>query len=200
MLFPYYVVQFTFLVVFHLKDSCPSIDENHPIKASLLPFEISRSKRSLEVSEGIRLKHRRLFRRSVTYHPLVKTLSPDSSFDWNSFMQLTRKTLDDDKNTTKKETRKLKNYKIVPITMDLIHKLGVLVLPSRRLCFGGEIIKGIILPSNTSLQIQIIKRFLIWFSPCLEDKGNALKLNEQCLHQRQNRFLKMYLHSHGIRF
>ena len=185
---------------FHLQNSCPSIDEHHPIKASLLPFEVSRYKRSLGVLDGIRLKNRRMFRRSVTYHPLVKTISPDRSFDWKSFVELTRERLDDDTNITEKETRKHKNYKIVPITMDLIHKLGVLVLPSRRLCFGGELLKGIILPSNTSLQIQIIKRFLMWYSPCLEDEGNALKLNKQCLQQRQHRFLKMYLHSMGVHF
>ena len=124
-----------YIVIFYLKDSCPSIDNSPPIEASLLPFEVSKSKRSSGASEKAPPKIRRMFRRSVKYHPVVKTISPDRSFDWKGFVESMREKLDDNANTTKTETPKHTNYKIVPLTIDLIDKLGVLVLPSRRLCF-----------------------------------------------------------------
>ena len=139
-----------------------------------------------------------MFRRSVVYHPLIKMISPDRHFDWESIIY--HKGGDytqDDNSATKKNALEEKSYTIVPITMDMISKLGFRVLPDRRLCFGGRTLKGIYLPKNMALQISIIKRFLIWYLPCVEVQGTFYKLNNGCFVRKENDFLKMYLKSLG---
>ena len=82
--------------------------------------------------------------------------------------------------TVKKNSPEEKANGIVPIAMNLISKLGIRVLPDRRLCFAGRTLKGIILPKNKALQIAIILRFLVWYSHCIEVKGEFHMINKAC--------------------
>ena len=94
------------------------------------------------------------------------------------------------------ETEK-KIYRIIPLSMKLMTKLGVKILPNRRLCFGGRPIQGIFLPRNHSFQVELVKRFLVWYSPCVELSNNRYKINKYCMKRREYNFLKMYLQSVG---
>ena len=138
-----------------------------------------------------------MFRRSVTYHPLIKTISPDRHFDWKDVMSYQKDVAPDDNSTTKKSDPEEPPYRVLPITMGMISKLGFRVLPDRRLCFAGRTLKGIYLPKNVAVQIAIIKRFLVWYLPCIDARGKFYKLNNDCFARRENNFLKMYLKSLG---
>ena len=167
------------------------MNENILSGASFLPFQVSKSKRSIEY----RLKR---YQPSRPHHQMLRTLLPDPHFDWIGFINPGEMKIEN-KSSVKTEAlpRDNRTYRIVPISLHLIKALGIHVLAERRLCFGGEPLKGIFLPSEKPLQIELIKRFIIWYSPCLEDDQNTLKLNKICLQERQIRFLKMYLHSWG---
>ena len=167
------------------------MNENILSGASLLPFQVSKSKRSVEY----RLKR---YQRSRLHHQMLRTLLPDPHFDWMGFTNPEEMKIEN-RSSVKTEASRTdnKSYRIIPISLQLIKALGIHVLAEGRLCFGGEPLDGIFLPSEKPLQIELIKRFIIWYSPCLEDDQNTLKLNKICLHDRQIRFLKMYLHSWG---
>ena len=154
--------------------------------ASLLPFHVGKSKRSAPYVQKKLLQSRQ-------YHHLLRTLLPDPHFDWLSITT-------HQKNQTSiesKDGQTKRSYKMIPITLRLIGAISIHVLPNRRLCFGGELLNGIFLPHNKSVQIELIKRFIIWYSPCFEDKMNTFRLDRKCLMKRQNQFLKMYLNSMG---
>ena len=154
---------------------------------SLHHFEVSRSKRSLELEKR--------GKRGVSYHPLMKTLSPDRNFDWQSVIYQTPVKMDGVE--SKEKTTHKKIQRMIPLSLKLMTKLGVKILYNRRLCFGGRAIKGIFLPRNRSMQIELTKRFLVWFSPCVEFSDKKYKINEVCMKQREYEFLKMYLQSVG---
>lgn len=175
------------------------MNENILSGASLLPFQVSKSKRSVEYRLKRYLGYQdQSYQRSRPYHQMLRTLLPDPHFDWIGFINPEEMKIEN-KSSVKTEalTGNNRTYRIVPISLHLIKALGIQVLAEGRLCFGGEPLKGIFLPSEKPLQIELIKRFIIWYSPCFEDDQNTLKLNKICLHDRQTRFLKMYLHSWG---
>ena len=175
------------------------MNENIQSGASLLPFQVSKSKRSVEYRLKRYLGYQDMrYQRSRPYHQMLRTLLPDPHFDWIGFINPEEMKIEN-KSSLKTEALPSGNrtYRIVPISLHLIKALGIHVLAERRLCFGGEPLKGIFLPSEKKLQIELIKRFIIWYSPCFEDDRNTLNLNKICLHDRQTRFLKMYLHSWG---
>ena len=161
----------------------------------MLHFEVSRSKRSLGV--GIEENELERTTRGISYHPLMRTLSPDRHFDWQSVIYQTLKP--DEKGIEKSKTNVTgkKIYRIIPLSMKLMTKLGVKILQNRRLCFGGRPIQGIFLPRNRSFQVDLVKRFLVWYSPCIEFYNNIYKINEYCMKRREYDFLKMYLQSVG---
>merc|ERR1712135_191421 len=80
-------------------------------------------------------------------------------------------------------------------TQDLLSKLGMWVLPDRRLCFAGRYIKGVILPQDPSAQNRAIKALVVWYLPCLEfqgQKGGSYQINNDCFHRRENELLQVY--------
>ena len=165
------------------------VDESQLVDDSLHPFEVSRSKRSLDLEKR--------GKRGVSYHPLLKTLSPDRHFDWQSVIHQIATPVKTDGVESKDNTTHKKIYRMIPLSMKLMTKLGVKILYNRRLCFGGRAIKGIFLPRNRTMQIELTKRFLVWFSPCIEFSDKKYRINEICMKRREYEFLKMYLQSVG---
>ena len=128
---------------------------------------------------------------------MIRTILADRNFDWeNIIYQLMGERQNDNRATKKTFSDEMPN-RILPITMNMISKLGIRVLPDRRLCFAGKALKGIHLPNNLSLQIDLIKRFLVWYSPCIELRGGLYKMNNECFFAREILFLKMYLRALG---
>ena len=82
--------------------------------------------------------------------------------------------------------------KDVVITMDVMTKLGILVLPDQRLCLFGRLLNGLVLPERTSFQIPILKGLLTWYSPCLTAQQGYYQLNNECFIQRENLFLATF--------
>ena len=81
------------------------------------------------------------------------------------------------------------------ITMDMLSKLGVSVLPDHHLCLFGRLLNGIVLPKNMLLQISILKGLLAWYSPCLLVNGSNYQISNVCFEQRENQFLDTFLGS-----
>ena len=123
----------------------------------------------------------------------MKTISPDRHFNWEGVIFPSK----DDLEGRAAMTKKNKTNRIVPISMDLISNLGVRVLRNRQLCLGGKVLQGIFLPKNMMLQLSLIKRFLVWYSPCIEIKQKLYKMNNYCFDRREHDFLRMYLRSLG---
>ena len=91
--------------------------------------------------------------------------------------------------------KRIAPYRIIPISSMLIKSIGLRVMSNRRLCFGGELLFGILMPLDESSQLDLINQLVVWFSPCIEDDMNSLKLNRDCFKVRHVLFSKMYLHS-----
>ena len=79
-------------------------------------------------------------------------------------------------------------------TKGLLSKLGMWVLPDRRLCFAGRYIKGVILPDNPAAQKRAIKALVVWYLPCLEFQAykSTYQINNNCFFKRENELLKVY--------
>ena len=75
-------------------------------------------------------------------------------------------------------------------TSVILSKLGVLILPDRRVCFAGRILKGMYMPRNRWLQYQILERMALWYLPCLEIQGNVYSLSNTCYTRKENKLLK----------
>ena len=79
-----------------------------------------------------------------------------------------------------------------------LSKLGIWVLPNRRMCFAGRTIKGIVLPKNAKQQEKAMKSLIVWYLPCLEYKNSdptklhSFQMNNACFFRRQNELLKVY--------
>ena len=157
--------------------------------AALHPFEVSISKKSLPAF----FKQSARFEKSVRYHPLMRTISPDRHFNWESAFFQSHREVD----KTDATVQKTGSHHFVPISMDLVSKLGVRVLRNRQLCLGGKALQGIFLPKNLMLQHSLIKRFLVWFSPCIEVKRMRYTINKYCFDRREYEFLRMYSVSLG---
>ena len=92
------------------------------------------------------------------------------------------------------------NQEHVPRTHRILTKLGISVLPDGRLCLGGKLMKGLVLPKNDHLQANVIKQIMVWYSPCIgfmNPKRNTgphiYQINNACVLQRQNKLMKMFL-------
>ena len=151
-------------------------------------FEVSISKKSLLTDFE---PSPRIAEKSVRYHPILKTISPDPHFNWESVFFPPQ----GDVFKTVAAVQKNGGHRIVPISMDLVSKLGVRVLRNRQLCLGGKALQGIFLPKNLMLQHSLMKRFLVWYSPCIEAKPKLYTINEYCFDRREHEFLRMYLRS-----
>ena len=153
-------------------------------------FEVSISKKSLLTAFK---PSPRIAEKSVRYHPILKTISPDPHFNWEGvFFPPKREVY-----KTVAAVQKNGGHRIVPISMDLVSKLGARVLRNRQLCLGGKALQGIFLPKNLMLQHSLIKRFLVWFSPCIKVKRMRYTINKYCFDRREYEFLRMYSVSLG---
>ena len=148
---------------------------------SLLPFQVSRSKRGIpwrRLGHDIRMRA----------HPIIQTLSPDNDFAWNALFE-------DRGRITKQNVPPTANRKqaILPVSTKMMSKLGLTILPNRKACFAGKMLAGVKMPRHAALQSLALKYLLIWYLPCVEVPGNdAFVLNENCFADRENRFLKIY--------
>ena len=157
--------------------------ETSVIDASVAPFQVSASKRS-----GYFPK--------LDYHPILKSMSPDRSFDWGGLFYTNR--ISDEKKINYLDRPKEKEANLVhPITLKMIKKLGIRILSDRRACFAGKLLRGVIMPKKKALQWAILKRLLVWYLPCLELQGTMYHLNNDCFNVRENKFLKMYFQAFG---
>ena len=83
-------------------------------------------------------------------------------------------------------------------TQNALSKLGIWVLPNRRMCFAGRTIHGIVLPKQKKLREKAMKSLIVWYLPCLEAKNSdptklsSFKMNDACFYRRQNELLKVY--------
>ena len=130
----------------------------------------------------------RFLQKSVKYHPLMNTILPDRHFNWKGVIFSSKDEIDKTAATSEKN----KVHRVVPISMDLVSKLGVRVLRNRQLCLGGKALKGIFLPKNRMLQRSIIKRFLVWYSPCIDVKQKHYTINKYCFDRKEHDFLRMF--------
>ena len=119
---------------------------------------------------------------------------------------LSDRQLDSDRIKTKNKTnyenaprwKKLPNHKLLrrsKIAMKMLSRLGTRLLPDRRICFAGKLLRGIFMPRNPFLQILILKRILFWYSPCLQFRKRYYAVSNHCFAQREHAFLKLYLES-----
>ena len=51
------------------------------------------------------------------------------------------------------------------------------------------------MPKNQLYQIWIMKRFVAWYSSCIQIKEEGFKVDMACFTERENRFLKLFLKS-----
>ena len=81
---------------------------------------------------------------------------------------------------------------------NLLSKLGIQILPDRRVCLAGKLLKGVMFPKNGALQGIVMKKLLVWYYPCFKpaqdsSTGNAVyKLNPTCLMQRESELLGIF--------
>ena len=80
---------------------------------------------------------------------------------------------------------------------NLLSKLGIQILPDRRVCLSGKLMKGVVFPKNVALQGIVMKKLLVWYFPCFKPQdsstGNVTyKLNPTCLMQRESQLLKIF--------
>ena len=155
------------------------MNETIPYGASLLPFQVSKSKRIAEA-------HMKTFHGGRTFRNYWQnTMMTSDLFGWLVYPEVKKGDFDNG----------LAPYRIIPISSMLIKSIGIYVKSNRRLCFGGEPLFGITMPLDELSQSDLIKKLVIWFSPCIEDDTNSLKLNRDCFKLRHVLFSKMYLHS-----
>ena len=86
---------------------------------------------------------------------------------------------------------------IVPFSHNLLSKLGIQILPDRRVCLAGRLLKGVMFPKNGALQGIVMKKLLVWYFPCFKHQdslaGNIVyKLNHACLMHRESELLKIF--------
>ena len=154
--------------------------------ASLVPFEISESKRNGQ--QAIPYSKLRI-------DPLMRMLHPDVNYDWKALLQGAKPT--ELANHTALTVSPKSDPMIYPITPNMIPLIGLQVLPDRRICLGGQKLDGILMPQNPYLQHLLLMRFLAYYRTCIGiTAGNALTANRECFEDRQATFLKIYLWVH----
>ena len=80
---------------------------------------------------------------------------------------------------------------------NLLSKLGIQILPDRRVCLAGRLLRGVMFPKNGALQGIVMKKLLVWYFPCFKPQdsstGNVVyKLNPACLMQRESELLRIF--------
>ena len=174
---------------------CPPSDRSSTTNVALRPFHVSRSKRIQN------LRPKEMYpedpNRAVVYHGLMKALITDAHFNWKTVMDQSNQDVQDPSIGSKAYGTNQNTFNVVPLSWTMLSRLGIAVLPNRRLCIDGRALKGIFLPESRTQQTLLIVKFLVWFSPCIELKDNVYRMNEHCFDRRENYFLRMYLRSLG---
>ena len=77
------------------------------------------------------------------------------------------------------------------IKMSELSKIGVRILPNRKIRFGSKTLQGVTLPKSASAQMSIMKRLLTRYGPCLEAQNTGYQINPDCFAKKENQFLKL---------
>ena len=149
------------------------------------------------MKRDIAWRRRSKLNRKLAKYPLIQTINPDPQFDWTSTISKVKNAGTDGFSFHNIISSKGRAQRVIPINMKMVSKLGIMVLPDRRLCFGGKTLDGIILPKSKNLQNTLILRFLIWYLPCVEFEHKVYTFNKSCQKRMEIRFLSMYLISLG---
>ena len=82
----------------------------------------------------------------------------------------------------------------------ILSNLGISIMPDRRLCFSGRVLRGLVWPDNEQLQQIVLKQFVVWYSPCIgvaDTRANSESRNyyikKECFLQRENQLMKAFL-------
>ena len=97
--------------------------------------------------------------------------------------------------TSRKSYEKMGNQRKsnLLLKMKIFLKIGVRILPNRRLCFAGRLLRGITMPRNHLLQISIIANLSAWYSPCIKIKKQFYGISNNCLIYKEKRFFSWFL-------
>ena len=127
---------------------------------------------------------------------LIKLLPPDPRYNLRGIYYL-KNIQNGYKETTTTLEHNQTNVSLssLPIKGDTLSKLGVRVLPKRRLCLAGRMLRGIFMPKSLFGRFKIIKRFLDWYSPCIKVREHSYDVDAKCFNRRENMFLTTYLKS-----
>ena len=165
-----------------LEADCPRMEPVNDKRASLVPFQISVSKRGIQKPIPLGL---------LTFHPMSlgvsytnARLSVEASF--------ADKMLAMKKNDTKKTNSAQTQLTVLPITNEMMGKLGLTVRKDQTVCFAEKLLVGIWMPKNPALRSFLLKAFSTLYIPCIEIHGNTFVLNQKCFARRQNAFLGAY--------
>ena len=169
----------------------------HDQTASLVPFQVSASKRSvpLVLQTTIKPYLQQIDRpySKFTIRPILRSLLPDKNFEWASLLRDSEPVIEED-NTPLTEMSQRETV-ILPITRKMISALGLAVLPNRRVCVAGKMLAGIYMPKDQATQAILLRGFLAWYLPCIQIRMSTLTVNEKCFAKQQRKFLKTYLYS-----
>ena len=80
----------------------------------------------------------------------------------------------------------------------ILFELGISMMPDRRLCIDGRILKGLRLPKNNKIQAYMMRRIVVWYWPCIEfmnatttTGSHIYQVSKSCLLQRENELIKL---------
>ena len=124
-----------------------------------------------------------------------KVVLSDRQLDSDRINTITKNKTNDENTPQWKKSPNHKHLRRSKIAMKMLSRLGTRVLPDRRICFAGKLLRGILMPRNHFLQILILKRILFWYSPCLQFRERYYAVSNHCFAQREHAFLKLYLES-----
>ena len=151
------------------------------LKASIIPFEVSVAKRTSQQTVEYA---------NLDVHPMMQVIHPDKSFDPKAVLE--DKSLEQGQIHAKMPVAAQNRARIVPISPKMMPKIGLKVLPNRKVCFAGELLTGIFMPRNPSLQGMILTHLFILYRPCIEIHGDQFRLDRECFTRRQAMFLRVY--------
>ena len=184
-------------IILITQKTCPKVGEIPQYDVSLLPFQVSISKRNMYFPRrGIISGLSNMV--GLWSRPLVKMKSSYRKFDSESNRYLTNNETNVGNNRMKKKSPEGKNLQILPITVNMISRLGFRVLRDRQICFAGRSRRWLALLGNISTQMAIIKGFLLWYLPCIDVQEGFYKSNNGCFDRREKLF-QVYLRHYFMR-
>ena len=132
---------------------------------------------------------------------VLHAISPDPNFDWSRIHHNNLVSMLEKKRLRSNNIRQGRTYnspKNLPTTSKTFSNLGIEVQNDRRLCFGGQMLKGFLMPRRRSLQLLIMRGFLQWYSACIQLDNKSYDIDHKCFKEKENRFLKMFMKSRNV--